>query len=170
MKFFKAIMAIVLLSVAVLLLIGVFVPEVDCKFETRVDRPVISVFPGMMASNSLTEWVGGLESVERTGGLLVFPGSTFNLQFRGKETSGVYELEILEMDPLQKARFRLHSDILEMTVSVNFKADGLQTDMETYVQIKGKGLVSRAFIPLMRSVVMDEVKRDFEHFKQYQEQ
>ena len=44
MKVLKATLVVVLLIVSTLLLIGVFVPEVDDEFEVKIDQPVMQVY------------------------------------------------------------------------------------------------------------------------------
>lgn len=169
MKFFKAFLVVVLILIAGLLLIGVFVPEIDDEIELQVDKPIVTVFAGMMNTNGLPEWVDNLESVNRTGGILAMPGSTFELNFKNHETVDVYTMEILEMKPMKSVRLRLYNDMLDVKMSVNFEADGPKSDLGVFVQIKGEGLVTRAMLPLMKSVIMEEIEQDFKNFKQLQE-
>ncbi|MCB9187219.1 MAG: hypothetical protein H6601_10835 [Flavobacteriales bacterium] len=169
MKFFKAFIVVVLLCVAVLLLIGVFIPEVDDQFETTVDRPVIQVYASMLNMNTAPEWVVGLDSVEQTGGFLAMPGSTFKLYYSGTETNVVYDMEVLQMTPLESVKFKMENEMFEFNVSIKFKADGLKTDIEAYVQMKGKTLITRSFLPLLKTSIVDVGKANFEAFKQIQE-
>jgi uncharacterized membrane protein len=169
MKFLKAFIVVVLLLLAGLLLLGVFVPEIDDEVELQVNKPIVTVFASMMNTNDLTEWIDDLESVEQTGGILAMPGSTFNLNFRSNETTQVYKMEILEMQPMKSVRFRLYNEMMDVEMSINFEADGLATDLRVFTQIKGEGLVVRAMLPLMKSVIMEEIEQDFENFKQLQE-
>ena len=169
MKFFKAFLIVVLLGLASLLIIGVFVPEIDDEFELQVNEPIVTVFAGMMTTNDFPNWVDDLESVERTGGILAMPGSTFQLKFKSHETEQVYTMEILEVKPMKSVRVRLYNDMLDVKMSINMQADALATDMTVFVQIQGEGLISRSMLPLMKSVIMDEIIQDFEAFKQYQE-
>lgn len=169
MKFFKAFLIVLLLCTAVLLFLGVFVPEIDEEFEFKVEAPIVTVYAGMMNTDDLQVWVNGLQQVERTGGILAMPGSTFDLHFEGKETDVIYQLEILEMVPLQSLKYRVYNDMLDIEVSNHFEVDGLTTNMDIFVQVKGKGLLVKSFLPLMRSVVMDEFEQNFEGFKQLQE-
>lgn len=169
MKFLKAFIVVVLLLLAGLLLLGVFVPEIDDEVELQVNKPIVTVFASMMNTNDLTEWIDDLESVEQTGGILAMPGSTFNLNFRSNETTQVYKMEILEMQPMKSVRFRLYNEMMDVEMSINFETDGLATDLRVFTQIKGEGLVVRAMLPLMKSVIMEEIEQDFENFKQLQE-
>ena len=150
-------------------MLGVFVPEIDDEVELQVNKPIVTVFASMMNTNDLTEWIDDLESVEQTGGILAMPGSTFNLNFRSNETTQVYKMEILEMQPMKSVRFRLYNEMMDVEMSINFEADGLATDLRVFTQIKGEGLVVRAMLPLMKSVIMEEIEQDFENFKQLQE-
>lgn len=170
MKFFKAFLFVLLICTAALLFIGVFVPEIDEEFEFNVKAPIVQVYAGMMNTDDLKDWVGGLYEIERTEGFLAMPGSTFKLHFKSKETEHVYHLEILEMVPLRSLKYRLYNDMLEIEVSNNFEVEGLTTNMDIFVQVKGKGLLIKSFLPLMRSVVMDEFQQNFESFKHLQEQ
>jgi hypothetical protein len=170
MKFFKALLVVSLLCTFVLVLIGVFIPEVDEVFEMNVDAPIVSVYAGMMNSGDMAEWIGDLQNIERTGGILAMPGSTFDLHFVSKETEMVYQLEVLEMVPLKSIKYRLHNDMLEIEVSTKFGINGLSTDMKTFVQVKGNDFLVKCFLPLMRSVVMDEFENNFQRFKELQEQ
>ena len=169
MKFLKAFIVVVLLLLAGLLLLGVFVPEIDDEVELQINKPIVTVFASMMNTNDLTQWVDDLETVEQTGGILAMPGSTFNLSFRSNETTQVYKMEILEMQPMKSVRFRLYNEMMDVEMSINFKADALATDLKVFTQIKGEGLVVRAMLPLMKSVIMEEIEQDFENFKQLQE-
>lgn len=170
MKFLKSLLIVLLLMVCGLVLIGVFVPEVDDQFETHVDRPIIQVFAGFLDVQSSPKWVGGLERVERQSGFLAMPGSEFKLFYNGTETEVVYTLEVMEVIPMESVRFRLYNEMLEFDVSVKFKADGLSTDLDTYVQIKGSDFMARAFVPLMKGTIMDVGKDNLNSFKQYQEE
>jgi uncharacterized protein YndB with AHSA1/START domain len=170
MKFLKAFLVVLLLIVSVLLLIGVFVPEVDDQFETRIDRPVIQVYAAMANLQRAPEWIVGLDSVVQTGGFLAMPGSTFKLYYSGKETNTVYDMEVLEMMPLESVKFKLTNDEFEFNVAVNYERDGLSTNLDVYVQMKGKDLLSRCFLPLMKSAIMDVCKENFEALKKLQEQ
>jgi hypothetical protein len=169
MKFIKAFIVVVLLGLACMLLIGVFVPEIDDEVELKIDRPIITVFAGYVNTQDATLWINDLESIQRTSGVLAMPGSTFELTFRSKETKGVYTLEVIELVPMKSIRCKLYNDMLEMEINTNFEADGLATDMNVFVQMKGSGIVSRSMLPLMKSVVMDEVRQNFENFKDHQE-
>ncbi|MCF8461131.1 MAG: SRPBCC family protein [Flavobacteriales bacterium] len=170
MKFLKAFLVVLLLIVSVLLLIGVFVPAVDDQFETRIDRPVIQVYAAMANLQRAPEWVVGLDSVVQTGGFLAMPGSTFKLYYSGTETNTVYDMEVLEMVPLESVKFKLTNDDFEFDVTVNYERDGLSTNLDVYVQMKGKDLLSRSFLPLMKSAIMDVCKENFEALKELQEQ
>ena len=170
MKFLKAFLVVLLLLVAVLLLIGVFVPEVDDQFETRIDRPVIQVYAAMANLQRAPEWVVGLDSVVQTAGFLAMPGSTFKLYYSGKETNTIYDMEVLEMMPLESVKFKLTNNEFEFDVTINFERDGMSTNLDVYVQMKGKDLLSRSFLPLMKSAVMDVGKENFEALKELQEQ
>ena len=170
MKFIKAFLVVSLFCVSALIFIGVFIPEIDEEIDMNVHAPIVSVYAGMMNSNDMTKWVHGLEEVERTGGILAMPGSTFNLHFKSKETEVVYQLEILEMVPLRSIKYRLHNDMLDIEVSTKFGVKGVTTDMETFVQVKGNDFLVKCFLPLMKSVVMNEFYQNFEHFKELQEQ
>lgn len=169
MKFFKAFLFVLLLCTAVLLFLGVFVPEIDEEFEFKVEAPIVTVYAGMMNTDDLKVWVNGLQEVERTGGILAMPGSTFDLHFEDKETDVIYQLEILEMVPLQSLKYRVYNDMLDIEVSNHFEVDGFTTNMDIFVQVKGKGLLVKSFLPLMRSVLIDEFQQNFEGFKQLQE-
>ena len=169
MKFLKAFIVVALILIAGLLLMGVFIPEIDDEIELQVNRPIITVFAGMMNTADMTVWVDDLESVEQTGGLLAMPGSTFKLHFKSKETEEVYNMEILEMKPMKSVRFRLYNEMMDVEVSVNFEADGLTTDLDIFIQIKGESLLTQSMLPLMKSVIMEEITQDFENFKQHQE-
>ena len=133
MKFIKAITVILLLCAAVLLMIGVFVPEIDDEIEMNINAPIVGVFAEMMNTSDLSKWVDGLESVERTSGILAMPGSTFELHFKDKETEVVYTMEILEIVPLQSIRYRLYNDMLDVEINTNMKMDGLSTDLDVFV-------------------------------------
>ena len=170
MKFIKALIVVVLLMLAGLLLIGVFVPEIDDEIELQVNEPIVTVFAGIMNTAAFPDWVDNLESVEQTGGVLAMPGSTFLLNFRSNETTEVYNMEILELKPMKLVRVRLHNEIMDVEMSVNFKADALATDLDVFVQIKGEGLLARAMLPLMKSVILEEIAQDFENFKKLQEE
>jgi hypothetical protein len=170
MKFLKAILVVALVGIASLLLIGVFVPEIDDEIELQVNEPVIHVFAGMLNTAEFVNWVQDLESIERTGGILAMPGSTFDMRFKSAETSQDYKLEILELSPMSSVKVRMYNDVLDIRMTVNFEADALATDLLVYVQIKGNGLVARSMIPLMKSVIMDEIRHDLESFKRLQEE
>jgi uncharacterized membrane protein len=170
MKFLKAIVVVVLLGIAALIMIGVFVPEVDEEVEIHVNQPIVTVFAGMMNTQGLPKWVDGLETVERTGGFLAMPGSTFKLKFEDAETSETYELEILEVQPMKSVKFELASEMMEIDGTINFEADGRSTDVSAYMQMRGKGLLERSVLPLMKSVIADEIEQDFQNFKELQEQ
>lgn len=169
MKFFKALIIVVLLGLASLVLIGVFVPEIDDEFELQINKPIVTVFAGMMNTADYTQWINNLEFIERTGGILAMPGSTFDLKFKSHETEQVYKMEILEVTPMNTVRVRLYNDVLDVKLGVRMEADALATDMVVFVQIQGEGLLSRAMLPLMKTVIMDEIVEDFESFKQLQE-
>jgi len=169
MKFLKAFLAVVLILIAGLFFIGVFVPEIDDEIELQVDKPIVTVFAAMMNTNGLVEWVDNLESVNRTGGILAMPGSTFDLNFKSHETDDVYTMEILEMIPMKSVRLRLYNEMMDVEMNVNFEAEGPKTDLGVLVQIRGEGIVTRAMLPLMKSVIMEEIEKDFQNFKQLQE-
>lgn len=170
MKFLKTLLVVVLLAIGALLLVGVFVPEVDDELEVRIEQPIIQVFAGFLDVQSSPKWVAGLDKVERKSGFLAMPGSEFDLHYSGTETEVIYKLEVLQVIPMESARFRLYNDMLDVEVNVKFQADGLATVLHAYVQMKGKDLVARSFLPLMKGVIMDVGKENFEGFKQYQEQ
>lgn len=170
MKFLKAFVAVLLLIIATLFLIGFFVPEVDGELETRIERPVIQVFAGMMSVQNAPDWVVGLERIERTSGFLAMPGSTFTLYYTGTETEVTYTLEIIEVIPMESVKFKLYNEMLEFEITIRFEADGLATIVRSYVQMKGKDQLSRSFLPLLKSSIMEVGKDNFEAFKQLQEQ
>ncbi|MBL4586705.1 MAG: hypothetical protein JKX84_06585 [Flavobacteriales bacterium] len=170
MKFIKTILGVLLLLIAVLLLIGVFIPEVDDKFETRIERPVVGVFASMLNTKDLPNWIKGLDEIKQTSGFLAMPGSTFDLYYQGKETESVYKVEILEMIPLQLVRFKMQNEMIELDVSLKIEADDLATIVTVYYQGKGKGIVARSFLPLLKSVLTDELRENLSTFKQLQEQ
>ena len=144
-------------------------PEIDDQMDMQVNRPIITVFAGMMNTADLTEWVEGLESVEQTGGLLAMPGSTFKLHFKSSEMEEVYDMEILDMKPMKSVRFRLYNDKLDIEFSISFEANALATDVHIFIQMKGEDLLTRSMLPLMKSVIMEQIYQDFERFKLYQE-
>ncbi len=170
MKFLKALLVVILILISGLLLIGVFVPEVDDDFEITVNRPVVQVFAAMVNLNSATDWVIGLDSIQHTSGFLAMPGSEFTLYYSGAETNVVYTMEVLKVVPMESVQFRLYNEMFEFVVSVKFEADGMSTKMDTYVQIKGQDLITRSFLPLLKSSIMEVGKDNFKAFKQLQEQ
>ncbi len=170
MKFLKAVLVVILLGLASLILIGVFVPEIDDEVELQINEPIVTVFAAMMTTNAMPEWVDDLQSVERTGGILAMPGSTFDLHFKGVETEVIYKMEVLEMVPMKSVRVHIYNDMLDVEMSINFEADALATDMTVFTQVKGQGLLTRSMLPLMKGVVMDEIEQNFENFKQLQEE
>jgi len=169
MKFIKAVLVVVFLVVAVLLLIGVFVPEVDDQFETRIDQTIVGVYAGMLNTQDLPQWNKGMVEVKQTSGILAMPGSTFEVYYQNEETDNVYIAEVLELVPLESIKVMMFNDMMEMNLSIQYETDGLSTLLTTYVQIKGKGIVARSFLPLVKSVLMEEVKQNFASFKQLQE-
>ena len=169
MKFFKAVTVVILLSVGVMLLIGVFVPEIDEEISTEIRAPLVQVYGGVMNTENMTMWMDDLVEVERVSGVLAMPGSQFKLHFKSKETEQVYDMEILDIVPLKSLKLKLENDMLEIVISMRFTAGGLTTKLDTYVQIKGKGLLVKSFLPLMKSVVTEEIAQDFENFKVLQE-
>lgn len=170
MKFLKGFIIAVFFGIALLLLVGVFVPAIDQQVEVRVEKPMMSVFAGMLNAQDLPEWVVDLESVERTGGFLAMPGSTFTLHFKGKETESVYTLEILEVVPMESVRFRMYNDLVDMEANIKLEADGGATDVNAFFRIKGQGLTERSLLPLLKSVIADEIALNFQNFKELQEQ
>jgi len=170
MKFLKAFLVVTLILNSGLLLIGVFVPEVDDEFETTINKPVMQVYASMLNLNQAPEWVGGLDSVQQRSGFLAMPGSEFTLYYSGAETKVVYTLEVLKVVPMESVQFRLYNEMFEFVVSVKFEADGMSTIMNTYVQIKGQDLITRSFLPLLKSSIMEVGKDNFKAFKQLQEQ
>lgn len=170
MKLLKATLVAVLLIVSTLLLTGVFIPELDDEFEFKIDRSVMLVYAGMANLQQAPLWVEGLDSVEQTDGFLSMPGSSFKLYYSGKETSVVYNMEVLEMVPLKSVKFKLYNDMFEFTVSIIFEADGSGTILNTYVQMKGKGIIPRSFLPLLKSSIVEVGKDNFNGLKQLQEQ
>lgn len=170
MKFVKNVVIVLLVGLSALVLIGVFVPEVDDQTEIKIDRPVVQVYAGMADLKRAPEWVVGLDSVQQTSGFLAMPGSTFKLYYSGLETEAIYNLEVLEMVPLKSVKFKLHNEMFEFNISIKFESEGKATDMHAYVQMKGKGLVSRSLLPLMKSSIMDVGDDNFESLKQLLEQ
>jgi hypothetical protein len=169
MKFFKAFFAVVLAIAAILTVITVFVPEVDDRSETIIEKPLMTVFAGMLNTTIMTEWVNGLDSIEHSDGSLAMPGSQFKLHYKGNETHTVQTLEILEMAPLRSIKFKLYDETVEMVVSMDFESVDEGTKIESYVQMKGQGFVSRAFLPLLKSVIVEEGRKNMAAFKQLQE-
>ena len=98
------------------------------------------------------------------------PGSAFKLYYSGNETSVIYNMEVLEMAPLQSVKFKLYNEMFEFDISVKFEMDGMSTVLNTYVQMKGNGLIERSLLPLMKSSIMEVGKDNFEALKQLQEQ
>jgi hypothetical protein len=170
MKVVKATLVVILLITSTLLLIGVFVPEVDDEFEVKINRPVMQVYAGMANLQQAPLWVAGLDSIEQTSGFLAMPGSSFKLYYSGVETNVVYNMEVLEMVPLKSVKFKLDNDMFEFIVSIKFKADGGGTILKAYTQMKGKGLIPRSFLPLLKSSISEVGKTNFEGLKQLQEQ
>lgn len=171
MKFFKAVLVVLLLIVGGLLLLGVFVPEMDEQIEVRVEKPIVTVYASMLNTGTLTDWMVDLESVERTSGFLAMPGSTFTLGFKSKEVSGVYQMEVIQVVPMESFRVRIYNEMIDLDANIRFEADGLTaTNVTAYFQIKGKGLLERSMLPLMKGVIADELAQNLQNFKQYQEQ
>jgi hypothetical protein len=170
MKVVKATLVVILLITSTLLLIGVFVPEVDDEFEVKINRPVMQVYAGMANLQQAPLWVAGLDSIEQTSGFLAMPGSSFKLYYSGVETNVVYNMEVLEMVPLKSVKFKLDNDMFEFIVSIKFEADGGGTILKAYTQMKGKGLIPRSFLPLLKSSISEVGKTNFEGLKQLQEQ
>jgi uncharacterized membrane protein len=169
MKIFKATLVVILLIVSTLFLIGVFVPEVDDEFEVKINQPVMQVYAGISNVQQAPLWVAGLDSVAQTGGFLAMPGSSFKLYYSGRETSVVYDMEVLEMVPLKSVKFKLYNDMFEFIVSVDFEANGEGTILKVYSQMKGKGLIPRSFLTILKSSIIEVGKTNFEGLKQFQE-
>lgn len=170
MRFIKALLLVLLVCVSCLLLLGVFMPEVDFMVKTSVKRPSVAVFASVIDPNSMPEWIDGLESVERKSGILSFPGSTFELIVNEKEMKTRYLLEILEVMPLDYVKVKMTNDNVNIETSMKLIPNGLDTDVEMYVQIKGQDLLSRAFIALMQSSIADDTQAKLDNFKRFQEQ
>ena len=169
MKIVKATLVVILLIISTLLLIGVFVPEVDDEFETTIDRPVMEVYATMANLQRAPLWVIGLDSIDQTSGFLAMPGSTFKLYYSGTETSVAYNMEVLAMEPLKSVKFKLYNEMFEFDISVNFEAKGTATVLNAYVRMRGKSLLAKSFLPLLKSSITQVGRDNFEALKKLQE-
>lgn len=169
MKVIKATLVVLLLIVSALILVGVFVPEVDDECDIKINRSVIEVYAAMANMQQAQQWVIGLDSVKQTSGFLAMPGSTFKFYYSGKETKDVYDMEVLEMVPLQSVKFKLSNEMFEFVISLKFESEGAGTIINVYSQMKGKGLVARSFLPLLKSSISESGMDNLEAFKQLQE-
>jgi|GEM_PF-1080791 len=170
MKFIKALLLVLLVLAGGLLLLGVFMPEIDFTVKTSIKRPSVAVFASVIDPNAMPEWIDGLESIERKSGILSFPGSTFELIVKEKEMKTRYMMEVLEVMPLEHVKVKMTNDNVNIESSMKLIANGLDTDVELYVQIKGQDLLSRAFIALLQSSIADDTQAKLDNFKRFQEQ
>jgi hypothetical protein len=170
MRFVKAMLVVLLVLTSSLLLIGVFMPEVDFTVKTTVERPSVAIFASVIDPSTLPQWIEELESVERESGILSFPGSTFQLTMKEKETVTTYLMEVVEIMPVDKLKVRLTNDNAQVDATMKLLANGADTDVELYVQIKGSDLLSRAFIALMQSSIKDQTQNKLDALKRLQEQ
>ncbi|MCF8257687.1 MAG: hypothetical protein K9J06_09045 [Flavobacteriales bacterium] len=157
-----------LLIVVGLATYGLLTPTITHTFDVTVNRPIIPVFAKLVSVNDMPQWVRGLETVEARGFNIIpgFPMGSYDLHYGSATVRDYFQMDILNIDPLQSAKVRLSNDMMEIECMAVFTAQGDSTVMSLQAVAKGKGLVARMALPYVKWRLRSETEENVARFKE----
>lgn len=98
------------------------------------------------------------------------PGSIGKLHYRSKGRSYVMEDRMLEVDPGKRYLSRVTGDVIEAEVETLFDKHGTQTGIKMKWSGRGKKILLRIILPLLRQKITRDAKAELELFKKLVEE
>jgi len=167
MKFLKIILGIVLLTGVGLLLIGVFIPETHYELEVKVERPRQEVFSIFNDPETMPHWIEGFKSMERLSGEQGRNGATYRMTVLndGKEISVTQN--VVKQIAAESCEYLVTDENMNNKVLITFTDDGTGTVIRVSKYFKGRKMLSRCMLPLLKSSLYEQDVRQFNMLKAY---
>lgn len=165
MRFVKIILGIVLLAGVALLLIGVFVPEIQYEVKVKIDRPRQEVFEVFNSRDAMPHWIEGFKSMELVRGEQGKNGATYRMTVMDRGREHTVTQNVVKQIEAELCEYLVSDDHMTNKVIINFTdADG-GTEVQVSKYYKGRDLLTRSFLPLLQGSLRDVDVRQFGQLK-----
>lgn len=163
MKIVKFLLLLVLLVVVAGLVTAFAVPEIEYTVSVDVDAPPEAVWAAFHDPTQTTTWVEGLESVEHVSGEPLSAGAEYRMVFDEDGRKVVFDETLEVVEAPDRFVFTTTHEMMDMRAETTFEPnDASGTTIESHVTMRGKGLVTRAMMPLMESHIVERQRGDLQ--------
>lgn len=167
MRFAAIIGGVVATIVGCLLLIGVFIPESQYEVKVSINRPADVVFRVFNDTAHLRYWIDGFKKMELIDGELGKNGSRYIMTIENGGKDHQFTQNTVTILPAEYCEFFITAESFSSRISVRFTADGQRTHVQFISFLKGKDVISRAFIPLMLGTMQAQEQKHYEQLRDY---
>jgi hypothetical protein len=135
------------------------------RISTTINQPIDIVTKALMNPDNFLYWTTDLkkfEVIERKPGEV---GSIAHLHYSQKGRSYVMEDKLVYCEPGKKYVSQVSGDALTAQVETKLHSLGDKTEMSLLWSGRGKTFFLRLLLPLLRSKLVKQAKKDLETFK-----
>jgi hypothetical protein len=146
---------------------GLLTPSITEHTEVTVRLPLAPTYSRILDIDDLSEWLQGLEEV-KSREKNIFPGipaGSYDLRFSDRAFNNEMQLDVLDIEPLESVKVRLHNDHIEILCTLTLKAYGSATDISAKSVVSGKSLLAKVVLPHMKKRLLKEKNDNLNRFK-----
>lgn len=136
------------------------------KISTITNQPIDIVVKALMNPHNFVHWTTDLEKFEVIKGKPGEVGSIAHLHYSQKGRSYVMEDKLIHCEPGKKYISQVSGDALTAKVETTLHSSGDKTEMSLQWAGKGKIFFLKLLLPLLRSKMIKQSKKELETFKQ----
>lgn len=167
MRFAAIIGGVVAAIVGCLLLIGVFIPESQFEVNITVNKPAKKVFEVFNDTSNLRYWIDGYQKMELLDGELGKNGARYVMTVKNGDVVHQFTQNTVTVKPAEYCEFFMTADNFSSRISVRFTSNGPSTHIRMITFIKGRDVVSKAFIPLMIGTIQAQEQKHYNQLRDY---
>ncbi|MFK7773463.1 MAG: SRPBCC family protein [Saprospiraceae bacterium] len=154
MKTLKYLLVLIAILFVGFILIGVFKPSINYGSELEINKPVKEAWAVMNDESKTHLWLTGLESSELISGTAGEVGAVTKIVMAPEGS------EVMEMTETITARkenehmgFAFEAAIVSSTLDMYFSTKNGKTIMQSNATAKGKGMLMKSLMPIMKSAM-----------------
>ena len=129
-----------------------------------MDKPVATVVEAFLNPENMLHYTKGLEKYEIISGGPDIPGSEMLLYFREKGRMHTMTDILESCDPGKEYVSRVSGEAIEARVKINFEAVDDGTDMQLQWSGKGKIIILKLLLPILKGKIRRDAQAEFARF------
>lgn len=135
------------------------------KVSTIIEKPVDVVVGALMNPDNLPYWTTDLVRFEVVSGKAGEAGAVGRLHYMQNGRSYIMEDKMIYCEPGKKYVSRVSGDVIEAQVETLLNAIGGKTEMTVTWSGKGKILLLKLFMPLLKGTMIRQSQMELDKFK-----